>query len=314
MMISRNKSLFIVGGIVFTALIVLLSYSVYKALFAEEIKGRIMVVQRNAEVKRLALIKVHAISKKDAEDWRSAVINRYRRLVDERASFIFNSKAEKINLTNQNDLTISRLEKLHSASVECRDASREFWIIDPNQPSKKNHFFELIVLPGFPSAEVIEQDALSSRWDKCYEALRVSVVPELKVALDTALTRKSFELKRHDVEVGERLAQFNSEFSIILDPESLTEIPSVVKKIYSGFSDDNGDFSIRLPIGGYYLIARAQRRVFNADEHYFWAHPISVPSDESIRCLMGNNNMLSGPDKNLWTDLDELIKVQMEDK
>ncbi|MEY4379271.1 MAG: hypothetical protein RLZ85_1152, partial [Verrucomicrobiota bacterium] len=74
------------------------------------------------------------------------------------------------------------------------------------------------------------------------------------------------------------------------------------------------DFSIRLPVGDYYLVARSQRRVFDSNEYYYWVRPVSVPSDESKRCLMGNNNMLGAGDKNLWTDLDELIKSQSERK
>lgn len=287
---------------------------VYKSVFSEEVRGRVMVVQRNAEVKRLALIKVYAITAGEAEVWRSAVINNCRKLADGRADFISTSASERKGIINENDSSIERLERLLFAAIECRDASREFWIVDPNQPSKKNRFFEKIVMPGFPSAKDIEHEALKSRWDRCYEVLRSSVVPELESSLAKAKARKVAELRRHDSEVHERLTRFRDEFSRMLSHESLTEIPSTVKKVYPGISDDNGEFSIRLPMGSYYLIARAERRVFDTDERYYWARPVSVPSDESLRCLMGNNNMLSGPDKNLWSDLEELIRAQVEEK
>lgn len=287
---------------------------IYKSVFSEEVRGRVMVVQRNAEVKRLALIKVYAVTASEAAAWRASVVSKYRQLAERRADYVSLSTSERKGIVSENDSSIDRLDRLLSAAVECRDASREFWIVDPNQPSKKNRFFEKIVMPGIPSAKDIEQDALHSRWDRCYEALRNSVVPELESALDKAKARKDAELKRHDAEVHERLAQFRDELSRMLSPDSLTEIPSTVKKIYSGISDDNGEFSIRLPIGDYFLIARAERRFFDTDERYYWARPVSVPSDESMRCLMGNNNMLGGPDKNLWTELGELIRAQMEEK
>lgn len=313
-MLSRNKIILIGGGLLTVALLLAAVVFIYKRVFSEEVRGRVMVVQRNAEVKRLALIKVHAVTASEADAWRASVVNRYRQLAEKMADYVSLSASERKGIVSENDSSIDRLDRLLSAAIECRDASREFWIVDPNQPSKKNRFFERIVMPGIPSANVIEQDALHSRWDRCYEALRNSVVPELEAALDKAKARKAAELKHHDAEVHERLAQFRDELSRMLSPDSLTEIPSTVRKIYSGISDDNGDFSIRLPIGDYYLIARAERRVFDTDERYYWVRPVSVPSDESMRCLMGNNNMLGGPDKNLWTDLGELIRTQMEEK
>ncbi len=313
-MTPKNKLLIALGGVVLAAVLLVAGFFAYQAIFAEEIKGRIMVVQQNAEVKRLALIKVFAISSRDAEAWRSSVVAKYRRIVDSQADYLADSSTERRAIIGENDSSIGRLESLLAAACECRDAAREFWIVDPNQPSKKRRFFELMVMQGFPSAKEIEQDALSSRWDKCYESLRNSVVPELELALSRAVSRKAAELRKHDAEVAKRLVEFKDECTRCLSHDSLTEIPDTVRKIYPGISDDNGEYSIRLPVGDYYLVARAQRRVFDSTEYYHWARPVSVPSADSKRCLMGNNNMLGSSDRNLWTDLPELIDTKPDNK
>ncbi len=313
-MTSKNKLLIAVGGLLLAAVVVGTGIFLYKSIFSEEVKGRMMVVQRDAEVKRLALVKVYAITAKDAHAWRSAVINKYLSIVDKQAEYVAISSQERRTIVRENDSSVARLEKLLSSAYECRDSAREFWIVNPNQPTKKRRFFEIMVTPGFPSAKQIEQEALASKWDKCYEALRNSVVPELELAHARAVSRKDSELNKHDSEVSTKLSEFRSERERCLSYESLTDIPDSVNKVYAGISDDNGDFSVRLPVGDYYLVARGQRRVFDSNEYYYWVRPVSVPSDESKRCLMGNNNMLGAGDRNLWTDLEDLIKSQSEKK
>jgi hypothetical protein len=310
----KNKLPILFIGVALVAGLLAAGFYFYKSIFSEEVRGRVMVVQQNAEVKRLALVKIFAVSSRDAEAWKLSVINGYRRVVDDWSDYANKSTMDRRAIERENDSSIARVEKILSAAYECRDSAREFWIVDPNQPSKKRRFFEIMVMPGFPSVKQIEQEALASRWDKCYESLRNSVVPELELAHARAISRKALELKRHDAEVVEKLEEFRAARSRFLSHEYLTEIPKSVKKVHSGISDDNGDFSIRLPVGDYYLVARSHRRVFDSNEYYYWVRPVSVPSDESMRCLMGNNNMLGSTDKNLWTDLKELIESQAEKK
>jgi len=313
-MTMKNKLPILFIGVALVAGLLAAGFYFYKSIFSEEVRGRVMVVQQNAEVKRLALVKIFAVSSRDAEAWKLSVINGYRRVVDDWSDYANKSTMDRRAIERENDSSIARVEKILSAAYECRDSAREFWIVDPNQPSKKRRFFEIMVMPGFPSVKQIEQEALASRWDKCYESLRNSVVPELELAHARAISRKALELKRHDAEVVEKLEEFRAARSRFLSHEYLTEIPKSVKKVHSGISDDNGDFSIRLPVGDYYLVARSHRRVFDSNEYYYWVRPVSVPSDESMRCLMGNNNMLGSTDKNLWTDLKELIESQAEKK
>lgn len=313
-MTSKNKLMIFGGGLLLAAVVVGAGVFLYKTIFSEEVKGRIMVVQRDAEVKRLALVKIFAVTARDADAWRSIIIHKYQAILGKQAEFVLTSSQERRIIVSENDSSIARLEKLLSSAYECRDSAREFWIIDPNQPTKKRRFFEIMVMPGFPSAKQIEQQALASRWDNCYETLRNSAIPELELAHTRAVSRKESELKRHDSEASEKLSEFKSERLRCLSYESLTNIPDSVKKVYAGISDDNGEFSIRLPVGDYYLVARGQRRVFDSNEYYYWVRPVSVPSDESKRCLMGNNNMLGAGDRNLWTDLEYLIESQSEKK
>lgn len=63
-MTSKNKLLIFVGGLFLAVFVVGAGIFLYKSIFSEEVKGRIMVVQRDAEVKRLALVKVFAVTAK----------------------------------------------------------------------------------------------------------------------------------------------------------------------------------------------------------------------------------------------------------
>lgn len=308
------KKKFILAALIVTIFLVIIGtgFYGYRLIFREEIKGRIMVVQRNTDVKRLALIHIYAISAGNAEVWRTKVVNNCRRIVDEVARNRKNAYFERKRIIAENDSSIDRLDRLISAAVESCETSREIWLVNPNQPSRKSRFFEALLIQGFPSAKDIEADALNARWDKCYESLRNSVIPELQERLNTAKKRKASELKQYDLELIEKVKELTSEYSMAVSFESLTDIPASIKVAANGISDDNGEFSINLPIGDYYLIARGTRRVIDSDEHYFWARPVSVPSDESKRCLMGNNNMLGSTDPNMWTEFFENLKGQRE--
>lgn len=308
------KKNLIIGAAIFLFLVLLGALAVfgYRVVFCEEIRGRVMVVQRDAEVKKLALIKIYAISSANGDKWRKNIADKCRKILDETGVYRKDSSESRKRIIAENDSSIERLTTLLHAAVESRDAAREFWIVDPNQPLKKRRFFEAMVMNGFPSAKTIEDDALSSKWDRCYEALRIAVVPELEEKLARAESRKVSELNRHDQQLSEKLEEFGAAYSKELSFESLTEIPIDVRVAAEGISDDNGDFALSLPVGEYYLIARGSRRVFDSDEHYYWAHKVTVPSDKAKRCLMGNNNMMSGPESNMWTDLTTLIKSQKE--
>lgn len=296
-------ALFSVGG-----------FFAYKLFFCEEIKGKIMVVQRNAEVRRLPMIRITAVSSREAEQWRQRVSENCRRLVEEAANYRVEMAAERKLVEGENDATIMRISSLFAAASESRDSAREFWIVDPNQPTKKRRFFVVMAMPGFPSAKAIEEDALASRWDKCYEYLRNSVVPELNERLAMARQKKVAALAAHDAEVQGKLSELGRRYSDELSHDSLTEIPGSVSTTATVLSDENGDFSMTLPVGEYYLIARGSRRVLDVDERYYWAMRVKVPSDEAKRCLMGNTNMLSGPDPNLWSDLEAQLTFQKASK
>ena len=310
------KKKIIIGLVAFFTFVTLTVglYFAYKAVFCEEIKGRIMVVQRDTQVRRLALIKIYAVSAKNAEAWRLKVVQNCRRIYEAAVNYRVTSAAERRSIIEQNDASIGRLESLLKSATESRDDAREFWIVDPNQPTKKSHFFKVIVMPGFPSAKEIEEDAMASKWERCYDTLRKSVIPELEDAIEKAKRFKEVELSRHDAEVEKRLSELSSEYRRSRTFEALTEIPESVRITATGISDDNGDYSLSLPVGDYYLIARGSRRVYDTDEHYYWARPVSVPSDDAKRCLMGNNNMLGSSERSMWSDLEDISKDQKESK
>ena len=138
------------------------------------------------------------------------------------------------------------------------------------------------------------------------------MVPELQSRLQRANERKEAELKAHDTSVARDLSEFRKSLTRAMSFESLTEIPSGVKVASSVLTDDKGEYSLRVPKGGYYLFARGSRTVFDKEERYYWVKKINVPSDESERCLLGNNNMLDGDESHLWSDIGSLFRSHAE--
>lgn len=307
---TNKKPLFFVGGGLVLAAVFAASFFI---LFAKEsIEGKVMVVQRNAEVRKLALVRIYAVSESDAQVWHDDVIRRCRGILDASVSRRAGGAVERKRIVAENDSMIRRYEELLDAAVEMRDFSREFWIVDPNQPTKKNKFFEKIALPGMPSSREVEEDAMSSRWDRCYEALRRSVVPELEARLQRARERKESELKDHDAALARDLSELKRALQKAMSFESLTEIPDGIRIASSVLSDDNGEYRLKVPKGRYYLFARGSRTVFDKEEKYYWVKKVSAPSDESTRCLLGNNNMLDGDENHLWSDLEPLLRNHAE--
>jgi len=281
-------------------------------LSREAISGKVMVVQRNAEVRKLALVRIYAVPEVEAKSWRDDVLRECRKILDDSANRRAAGIAERKRIIEENDASIRRNESLLAAAIEMRDLAREFWIVDPNQPTKKKRFFETITMKGVPSSREVEDDAMSARWDRCYESLRHSVVPELQERLKRSNERKVSELKIHDETVAHDLSELRKALNKAMSFESLTDIHKHVPVSSSVLSDDNGDFTIRVPKGDYYLFARGSRSVFGKEERYYWVKRIKVPSDESERCLLGNNNMLDGDETHLWSDLEYLLRNHAE--
>ena len=308
-MINKKPIFYLGAGFVLAAVMVALLFMFFAK---ESIQGKVMVVQRNAEVRKLALVRIYAVSESDAQVWHEDVVRRCRGILDASASRRSDGAVERKRIISEYDSMIRRYEELLDAAIEMRDFAREFWIVDPNQPTKKKRFFERIALAGMPSSREVEEDAMSSKWDRCYEALRRSVVPELEARLQRARERKDSELTAHDTAVARDLSEFRKALEKAMSFESLTEIPDGVRIASSVLSDDKGEYALKVPKGRYYLFARGSRTVFDKEEKYYWVKKVAAPSDESSRCLLGNNNMLDGEENHLWSDLESLLRNHAE--
>lgn len=308
-MSKKNAIVFCVLGLLLVAAVAAFLFSL---LSREVVSGKVMVVQRNAEVRKLALVRIYAVSGDEAKKWRDNVLRECRGILDASASRRAAGADERRRIIDEHDSLIRRNELLLGTAIEMRDLAREFWIIDPNQPTKKKRFFEINVSKDLPSSREVELDAMASRWDRCYESLRHSVVPELEQRLKRANERKVAELALHDTTLERDLSDLRKALNKAMSYDSLTDIPDGVPVTSSVLSDDKGEFTVKVPKGEYYLFARGSRTVFDKQERYYWVKKVVVPSDESVRCLLGNNNMLDGDEAHLWSDLESLLRNHAE--
>ena len=130
---KKNVTIFATLGLL---LVVALTVVLFGWLSQEIISGKVMVVQRNAEVRKLALVRVYAVSEVEAKKWRDNVFQNCRNILESSANRRAAGIEERRRILAENDSLIRRNELLLGEAIEMRDLAREFWIVDPNQPTK----------------------------------------------------------------------------------------------------------------------------------------------------------------------------------
>ena len=287
------------------------AYFSYRYFFCDKIVGKVIVVQRDAYANRMALIKVVAIRKADALAWRDRVVRNVYSLNEEIRQEQQDAKGRIEANRKYYDEKIRAIGVTKDAYLRAKDLAKHVWLVDAADDASKTKFFALIAMKGLPRASEVEALAISSRWQEALELMKNELIPDLERQAQ-ALTKESEEQERSIfLESGVKVREFRENLRRMVSPETLAYVPDHVPVADSDITDESGQYSLRLPRGDYYVFAHGSRKVYAATENYSWAVPVSVPSRQSEKCLLGNMNLVGQGSGDLWEGLPTFSKEDL---
>lgn len=297
--------------IIFTSLVSVLSMvaiAAYQFIYLETISGKIIIVQKDAKSNMMALVQVAVISQEDAKYWRDAITKDCFWILEEKRNADEVGKVKLHNTIAHSEMLILE-QKGHIARLQqLVFFAQKIWQEDPLNPDYKKRFFSLISESRRQNLDQVETKAITGEWQDTFMLLKHTVIPQAEKELE-AIRTKAFEDQEAVATETFRIAQsFDEKLEYAVSMDKLSRIPKNIPIVAYDRTDDTGRFKLRLPRGDYYVIADAERTVFSSTESYYWAQPISVPSQFSEKCLLGNMNTVDAASDDLWQQLRTQIR------
>ena len=294
------------------------------------VSGKILIVQKNAEVRKLALVKVQIIQKEDAEKWFAAM----RPIVEKGLA----SSSEHNSQLFERSLAAGR--EAGSLSTTYRSAARSLGQLS----------FDLVNLESTMrlrrrGERVLDASSLG-RLDDQIQRLESSIprdIPSVARYLKSDFKKEFDSVVAKDGTINSATGLSFSYYGLGLhvkgsgfrnlakeakaaadEPEAalvgliddirksastedatqkaqMYEPSESVKRAAIATSDGDGLFKVKLRPGEYYAIASSTRRVSDSTEEYYWAVKFTVVSDGDNVVMLGNQNLESNdPAAALW--------------
>lgn len=309
---QKNRIIPILIGVFAVMLFAIISVAGYQFLSKKQISGKVLIVQRDADVKKLALIKIYAVRDSDVKRWQKGIDESLRLAVDSIHRLQKESAVTEAEIREIGEKRIANSNECVSRSEEATELARKIWLIDRNSQTLRKRFNEIVASEGIPRGHEIAGVSKNENWQDAYTLLFESSLPEARRVNRLAISDFNKELLSHTEKTRKKVVSMRDALESIIPPATVKSIPSDIEIVAHDVTDDTGSFTLKVPPGDYYIFAEGNRAVFSNTEHYFWAHPISVPSQESEKCLIGNLN-LNGESTlkdDLWHDLRRTIAEQ----
>lgn len=280
-----------------------------RAAAAEQVVGgKILIVQKNAEVRKLALVKIDVIRKEDALKWLAATLPVADSKLSSAKGFTakslddiirtrheanalrsdFGSKAMEMGSLSFNLITLEAEMRLQrrGASVAGLDERRD-------RIRKQISSLEKYLPDGFSSQfeaganERVYAQALAAKGRGFGAVLR---------AARAAADKPESDIQALAGAIRTYAEKFDSDIMGLMYVP-----PASIKRVASATSDGDGLFSLKLPPGEYYAIAMSSRQVVGTTEQYYWATRFVVSPQGDNAIMLGNQNLESSdPSVCLW--------------
>jgi hypothetical protein len=295
-MSARLGYLFAVVG-----LLLLGAWALFEQLYRVPLSGRVFIVQRDARVNRLALLRVVAVRAEDAARWKDT--RRADRLFLD-ARLAENGRERSAELASVAEPFAPKLAVLAqhlAAASEALELANHAWAVDSTDLLSKRRFYLITGGKDFPRSLELEALVTRSDWFGAAKSLRDAVLPELRqevARLEEERARKLAAVRR-DFDERERLLRRQMEDFFAW--EAFASLPASLAIAAEDVTDDNGEFKLRLPRGEYVVFTEGQRTVYAQTERYLWAQPVSVGSHPD-KFMLSNHN-LAGQPGSFWHDL-----------
>jgi len=309
---SSTKALQLGLAVIAFAILIPLGIWVYTLLSYKQINGKVLIVQRDADVKKLALIQIGIVEATDVARWKESVQEKLREAITAIHEFQKEAATEEAEITKIGEKRVSNAADCISRTEEAIEVSRKIWLIDRSSKRLRLRISELLNRGVIPrNLDVIELTK-NDNWQDTYRLLSESSLPEARHIHEIAVNDFTRTLESHKANYRKKLLSMRDALDSLIPQPTVKSLPKDFKVRAHDVTDDTGSFTLNVPPGEYYIFAEGNRTVFSTTEHYFWAHPISVPSQESEKCLIGNLN-LNGESTlkdDLWHELRRAILEQ----
>lgn len=284
-------------------------YNIFKK---EQISGKILIVQKNADVKKLALIEIYAVSEIDVERWKANINDELRLHVESIHRLQGETLSAESEIRDIGEKRVANSAASIQATKESIELARRIWLIDRNSEPLRKRFRELITTTSIPRNLEIAQMAKDNNWQDAYTMLLNSALPEAERIDRAASSDYKKQLELHRKVSRDKLAGMIDSLDSLIPAPKISALPEEINIYATDVTDDTGSFKLRVRPGNYYIFAEGSRSIGAQTEHYFWAHPIVVPSQESEKCLIGNLNLNGESTKrdDLWYELRKRIADQ----
>jgi hypothetical protein len=284
----------------------------YRLISKEQINGKVLIVQKDADVKRLALIELYAVSASDVLTWKAAINESLRISVGEIHRLQKEALLAEAEIREIGEKRIANAAQCIDRTKEATEAARRIWLIDRKSEPLRKQFRELISKEPIPGSQELVKMSNDENWQDAYALLTTSSIPEAERINRLAESDYSKELTAHIDATRKKLVGMRDALDDLIPPSTVKALPADIEIYAKDVTDDTGSFILNVPPGDYYIFAEGNRAVSSKTEYYFWAHPIRVPSQESQKCLIGNLN-LNGESTikdDLWYELRMAIAEQ----
>jgi len=280
-----------------------------KAVVAEQqVSGKILIVQNNAEVRKLALVKIEVLTKAEALKWHAsaqpaaeAALKKYKAELEGLSREAFQAVEDSMTLSSRYSQKSSDMHQLAFQLIYLESSMRlarrggQIRGIDET----RDQIASLI-----PSVK----DYLPGDFEKEYKMNANQRVYSLALAakgggfraLKKEASAASEPPERRMVEAIEALDMSSRKFDREIK-EIMFAPPTSNKRLAAATSDGDGLFSFKLPPGEYYALATSSRQVGGRTETFNWVVGFTVTSERENAIILGNQNIESAdPAACLW--------------
>jgi hypothetical protein len=280
------------------------AFFVWQKFAPQAVQGKILIVQKNAEVRKLALVKVEVLDKAQTQRWASASQAKLEEHIElaskstkqlrakmadlmkdaPEVSQRYSSLGRSIYIVGANALLLNINRSNRIGELGPKEAG---WMIEMKENIAKIKF----LLPGDIDSLVEKRE-----FHKIYLAARYDGFRNLESMAKNEDPSKAASFTQLIAEADDLRTAFSDNSRAIM-----FEIPQDLPRAATETSDGDGQFIVKLPAGEYAFVASSSRVVANSEEKYYWALGFTVASGSENKIMLGNQNLESGDARSVWS-------------
>ena len=145
---QTSRFILSIVGVFVILLIAVITFIGYQFLSKEKISGKVLIVQRDANVKKLALIKIYAVRVADVISWKRNLNERLRLAVESIHRFQKESAVAEAEIKEIGEKRVANSNECITRTEEVTEIARKIWLIDRNSQVLRKRFNQLIMSEG----------------------------------------------------------------------------------------------------------------------------------------------------------------------